>query len=88
MWALCIIMHFVCKQCIPHSLQGIAAYSWKLLSEHFVQPLLENADQAILHARNLLPGNYQFSLTVTDTSGQSSRTTVLVRVNKGTCMCC
>ncbi|XP_064391452.1 uncharacterized protein LOC135339305 isoform X2 [Halichondria panicea] len=63
--------------------KGIAAYSWKLLSEHFVQPLLENADQAILHAGNLLPGNYQFSLTVTDTSGQSSRTTVLVRVNKG-----
>ena len=68
---------------IPRVQQGISAYSWKLLTEHFVQPILENADKAILHVRNLIPGTYQFSLTVTDTAGQSGRTTVLVRVNKG-----
>ena len=59
------------------------SHSWQLLSEHFVQPVFENADQAFLHVRGLIPGTYTFSLTEKHTSAQTTDTTVNVNVAKG-----
>lgn len=63
--------------------QGIVSYTWKLFSDHFVQPILENVDQPVLSVHGLLSGTYKFGLTVKDTGGQTASTTVILHVVKG-----
>lgn len=56
-----------------------------LLLSFFFKDVLNNSDhQAVLYLGNLVEGKYSFTLTVTDTKGQSSTSRGSVEVKAGT----
>ena len=65
-------------------LQGISSYLWQLTAEdHLDHAMLINPTLPVLHVLDLTPGNYTFTLLVTDESGQMSTDTVDVCVLAG-----
>lgn len=61
-------------------------YLWQLTAEdHFSEVMLVDPTSSVLQVLNLTPGTYTFTLTVTDSSFQTSSDTVLVRILPGQC---
>nr|XP_025746821.1 dyslexia-associated protein KIAA0319 homolog [Callorhinus ursinus] len=58
----------------------IVSYCWEEISGPFREEKTP-ADSPVLHLSNLVPGNYTFRLTVTDSDGASNSTTASLIVN-------
>ncbi|XP_010841809.1 PREDICTED: dyslexia-associated protein KIAA0319 homolog isoform X2 [Bison bison bison] len=58
----------------------IVSYHWEEVNGPFREEKT-SADSAVLHLSNLVPGNYTFRLTVTDSDGATNSTTAALIVN-------
>ncbi|XP_032318478.1 dyslexia-associated protein KIAA0319 homolog isoform X1 [Camelus ferus] len=58
----------------------IVSYHWEEITGPFLEEKT-SADSPILHLSNLVPGNYTFRLTVTDSDGATNSTTAALVVN-------